>query len=417
MFSPAVRVVFEDSALQQLIVQRFLAWSRSVSVEERAQGVNDLALAYIHGGLRDEERQEIETVLTVLLDDPSPVIRRVIAEAFADRDDVARHIVATLASDLPDIAAIVLRRSPLLGPAELVDYVGVGSPTVHIAIAERVRVPSIVAVSLTEHGSCEVALALAKNKGADLSEACFLRMLARFGDDGDLREAILAREDVPSIARIELVAKTARILSDFVEKCGWMSQERSERLEHEAGDNATLLITSEIAANQNEEIIELVAHLRRSGRLTAGLMMRALLCGERRLFEAALSNLSSQPLGRVVGLIRSPNGSAFVALYNKAAMPNALMPAFQVALAGAQSENLNGHRLSRKLINDVLRVCQQGSAPELASLAYRLRRLDAEAARQDVRQLTHAMDVEEEVGVVQIDEGDVLQHQYQYRAA
>jgi uncharacterized protein (DUF2336 family) len=376
------------SVVQQLIVQKFLAWARGVESAERAKAVHDLSLAYLHGGLNEAERGEITTVLTALLDDPSPAVKRAMADVLAARDDVPRHIIIALANDLPSISTPVLQHSPLLTAAELVDIVRMGSPALHMAIAQRKRVPSLVALTLIELAQGEVVFALAQNHGADLSEGCLLKMLDLYGADGQLREFILARPRLPAVVRIELVASTAEKLSSFVQHCQWMGQERATHMAQEAAEHATMLISSDVPDSSSEELIDMVAHLRRTGRLTAGLLMRALLFGERRLFDVALSVLSGQPLGRVMGMVRAPYGSAFIALYAKAGMPEALMPAFQAALKNT-ADNRSGEMgvPSRKMIGDVLAVCDQLASAELASLAYRLRRLDSEAARQEVREM------------------------------
>jgi len=403
-----VFVVFEVSVVQQLIVQRFLAWASSVGSEERAKGVYDLTLAYLHGGLRESERQEIVTVLTALLDDPSPHVKRAMAEALAEREDAPRHIIMALASELADISAYVLLRSPLFTPTELVDFVRMGVPSVLIAISKRKHVPTIVAVALVESAHADVVMELARNHGAELSEACLLKMLELYGKDGEFRELLLARPQLPHVVRLDLVSTTANVLSSFVKFCQWMSEERSDRMAQEASEHATLLITNEIPSEHTESMIDIVGHLRRSGRLTAGLIMRALIFGEQRMFVAALSVLSGQAVGRVIGMMRSPYGSAFVALYNKAGMPDALMPAFQMALKNLVSSGAErSHWPSRQMIADILDVCEKLKTPELTSLAYRLRRLDAEAARQEVRVMRQSVEMLSETApVIALDEHD-----------
>ena len=44
-----------------------------------------------------------------------------------------------------------------------------------------------------------------------------------------------------------------------------------------------------------------MSHLRESGQLTAGLVLRALLSGNIVLFEQALAELAGMPLARVAG--------------------------------------------------------------------------------------------------------------------
>ena len=70
--------------------------------------------------------------------------------------------------------------------------------------------------------------------------------------------------------------------------------------------------------NRQEEIGELMRHLRQSGQLTAGMILRALLSGNLVLFEEALAELSGMPLDRVTSYIHDKNISGFRALFGKA---------------------------------------------------------------------------------------------------
>lgn len=73
---------------------------------------------------------------------------------------------------------------------------------------------------------------------------------------------------------------------------------------------------------------ELVAYLRQSGQLTAGLILRSLLSGHTTLFEAALCELSGMPARRVAGLIQDFRSSGFAAVYNSRWTPRRLAAPF-----------------------------------------------------------------------------------------
>src|SRR5258708_15914289 len=60
--------------------------------------------------------------MIALSDDPSPLVRRALAEALAASPDAPRAVVQALASDHRDIAAVGLARSPLLIDAGFVDF-------------------------------------------------------------------------------------------------------------------------------------------------------------------------------------------------------------------------------------------------------------------------------------------------------
>ena len=179
-----------------MVVQKFLDWAKIASPVGRAEGAGLLAHAFLYGDLTEAECDEARLVLTALLDDPSPLVRRAQAENFASAANVPHYMVLTLAGDHPDIAAIVLARSPLLSDAELVDCAATADAFAQSAIALRPSVSAPVAAALAEVGACEALISLAVNPGAELLEFSIRRMIERHGHDAGLRAALLARPNV-----------------------------------------------------------------------------------------------------------------------------------------------------------------------------------------------------------------------------
>ena len=100
-------------------------------------------------------------------------------------------------------------------------------------------------------------------------------------------------------------------------------------------------------------------HLRQSGQLTAGMILRGLLSGNVVLFEEALAELSDMPLDRVTSYIHDKNLSGFHALYRKAGLPDGAYPAFREAIAAMREGALTGgqgsaSRLRRRMVERVL---------------------------------------------------------------
>jgi uncharacterized protein (DUF2336 family) len=351
-----------------------------------------LVRAYLDADLQPTERRQAEVALTAVLDDPSPLVRRALAETLASEPAAPHRLVAALASDQSDIAAIVLERSPLLSDAELIDAAAIGSGLAQSAIAVRPHLSAPVSAALAEVGERDALIALATNFEADLPEFSMRRMLERFGDDGEIREALRSRPDLPATLCNDIVMATSAALTDFVTACNWMGRERAERIAREAREHATVTIA---ATSSGESTLKLVAHLRESRKLTAGLILRALLCGHTGLFEAALAELSGVTLDRVVGLVRKRGGAGFAAVYRKAKLPVALLPAFRAALAGAEEfgavlDPADGVQLSLRMIERVLSACSAINGGELDKLMALLRRFEAEAARDEARQMAKA---------------------------
>ena len=372
-----------------MIVRSFLSWAQTASAAQRAEGAGALARAYLYSDLDPAARRDAEIALTSLLDDPSPLVRRALSDNFASALEAPRAIVSALASDQSDIATPVLSRSPLLTEAELIDCAAIGDAFAQSAIALRARVPASVCAALAEVGAREAAISLAVNPGADLPEFSMRRMIERFGDDGEMREALLARPYLPATVRNHLVNATAGALTAFVVDCGWLAAERAERLARETRDKANIIIVSDAAERDGRQgVRDLVAHLRGSKQLTASLVLRALLSGNRDLFEAALVELSGLREDKVAGLVRDFRGAGFAALYARAGLPEKFLPAFRAALE-ALREYAGAHggeaKLSLVMVERVLTACDEINGGELDRLMALLRRFEMEAALEEAR--------------------------------
>src|SRR5229473_2012811 len=108
--------------------------------------------------------------------------------------------------------------------------------------------------------------------------------------------SLLVLADLPAATRAALVAKLSETLAQFVVARNWLSADRAGRVVSEARDRSTMNIA---ARSRGEDMRGLVRHLRATGQLTAGLILRALLSGNQELFESAMAELSGLPQGRV----------------------------------------------------------------------------------------------------------------------
>ncbi|MGE3246584.1 MAG: DUF2336 domain-containing protein, partial [Beijerinckiaceae bacterium] len=315
-----------------MIVKRLLASLETADSSRRARGAASLARAYLTEGLTDSELLDAETALTALLDDPVVAVRKAMARVLASSPDAPMHVISTLACDHSTVAARVLTHSPLLADDDLIDALAVADGYAQVAIALRPHVSGRVATGVAETGCREAMIALAVNETANLDEAAMLRMVERHGNDGEVREALLLRTGLPTNVRAALAAETARALQAFAEKTGWLSPQRSERCTREARDAAVIEIAARAHAETGAPPLALARQLRSASQLTPSLLLRALLSGERSLFEASLTALSGMDQRRVSGLVKAWSGAGFAALYSKAALPARLLAAFRAAL-------------------------------------------------------------------------------------
>ena len=199
-----------------MIVRQFLHWLRTAPSGDRAEATSALARAFLYSDLTESDRAAAEGAMIMLLDDPSPLVRRALAEVFAGCEDAPPTVVHALANDQPDVAAPILQRSPLLLDADLVEAVAGGEPERQIAIATRAGLPCSVSAAIAEVGSAEACLVLLENETAETVPFSLDRIVQRFGHLAAIRDVILSRDDLPAPTRQALVVKLSETLADFV---------------------------------------------------------------------------------------------------------------------------------------------------------------------------------------------------------
>jgi uncharacterized protein (DUF2336 family) len=370
-----------------MIVRQFLHWLRTAPPGERAEATSALARAYLYSDLSDSDRAAAEGAMIMLLDDPSPLVRQALSEVFAASAEAPPTIVHALASDQGEVASPLLERSPLFLDSDLIDAVASGDAARQVAIAGRAFLPCAVAAAIAEVGCAEACLVVLENPGAEVAPFSLDRIVARHGHLAVIRDALLARGDLAAATRQALVAKLSATLADFVTAREWISSERAHKITKEACEKATIVVASD---TDGGELRPLVCHLRESGQLTAGLVLRALLSGNVALFEEALSELTGMSLARVVGIVHDRRGFGFRALYEKAGLPDSAYPLFREALMamsedGFLHEHADASRLKRRIIERVLTRCETAAVQDIEPLLTLLRRYEAEAAREEAR--------------------------------
>ena len=312
-----------------MIVRDFLDWVRTAPAGKRAEATSALARAYLYSDLSPDDLGAAEGAMLMLLDDPSPLVRRALADALAASPSAPPAIVLALAADHPDIAAPVLALSPLFVDADLVDAVATGTPAVQTAIASRAALPRSVAAAIAEVGTEESCLALLQNHDADIAPFSIDRIVERHGHLAAVRELTLARDDLSIATRQILVAKLSETLAGFVAEREWLGEDQAWRIAREACEKATVVLAAETPTS---EVGPLIRHLRGSGQLNAGLILRALLSGNIVLFEEALAELADMPVARVSALVHDRGSAGLRALLDRAGLPPSTYPAFKAAI-------------------------------------------------------------------------------------
>lgn len=377
-----------------MIIRRFLLWARTASAADRAVAVRLLVDAYLHSPMSPEDKRDAETAMLSMLDDPSALVRCALAEALAGQK-APRAVVLGLMQDQADIAVHVLATSPMLCEADLIDAAAIGDEQVQCAIARRIDIDVPLAAALVEIGDAAAVTTLLGNDTAQISPRSLQRAVERFGNDPSVREALLSRQDTPCTIRHRLAVEVAASLAQWVGDRGLMNKDRVERVARESTEKVAIRLAGGVH-DSSGELATLVLHLRDSNRLTPGLILRSLLCGETVLAEAALAQLAGLPLARAINIIHDRRGVGVSALCRKAQIPAGLIPAFVAAIEalrelGPALSNVSEAQRSRRIVERVLIACETSDVVEDAALLALLRRFEADAAREEAFEMAQAM--------------------------
>ena len=375
-----------------MIVDRFFVWVREADAERRRGIVDPMVRARFETDENSEMRDTLDAALTLLAADPDVSVRAALAEALADRDDAPRHLLLDLLWDEPRIAEIVAERSEALIEAELIEVAAGAHADVAFALARRRGIGPGLVAALAETVDRRGAVALLANTAADVGAAALARLVDRFGEYADVRNALAARPYVPVTVRHRVLEKLAETMGNVVVFGRPGAQERGRALTRDAKERATIGLAH---GASDAELTVLVDHLRHTGQLTTRLVLRAVCVGDLRFVEEALAALSGVPLRRVAALVADGRESAFLGLYRRSGMPDRAFPAFAAALevnrdlmretGGVDGRPGDRARFSRRLIERVLTRIDMPGRKDVDDLLALLRRFSADAAREQAR--------------------------------
>ena len=369
------------------IIERFLNWTREAPALSRADAAHALARAFLVSPLSPHGRDEVETALTVLLDDPALDVRLALADVLASSEKAPQHIILTLAADKDAVASLVAERSPLILDSELVDMAATRAESVQVAIARRPFLSRSVSAAIAEVATAPACIALLSNPGARILRFSLDRIVERHGDCPELRATLLEREDLPIEIRQILTAKLGDALRDLVVAHEWMGAERARTVVRDARECATIAAAFEAPA---DTMPALIAELMQARELTPAFLIRAVAAGQAYLFEAGLAALAEVPRERVTSLIASGRVASLGALLHKAGLPRSTYPAFTAAIEVIRlGDSLDGaasdYRRATRLIDAILASYGQRQDREMNKVLALLRRFARDAKRAAAR--------------------------------
>jgi len=183
--------------------------------KRRATVIRSLSTLFVQGAdlFGSQHIELFDGILTGLLPQAELAARIDMAERFAALAKAPPQLVHELAhEDHIAVAGPLLRASPLLGEAVLVELARSKGQEHLLAIAEREVVSAAVSDVVVRRGERDVVRRLAGNAGAQFSQQGYAGLIKRAGDDGMLAIAVGQRHDLSAPQLNELLSKSVDLV-------------------------------------------------------------------------------------------------------------------------------------------------------------------------------------------------------------
>lgn len=302
--------------------QDFVALSQSGDSEARGQAAHLAAQAYLrHSGPADEHAA-LYAALIGFLDDPSVRVRAALAYGLLHAVEAPRPILLALLQDSEVISRAVAQYSPALIDADLIGLVRKAGPVLLMAVALRERISPRVAQALIDRHERAVMLKLVGRPDIAIPAPLLDALALGQGiGDAELRGLLLDRDDLPAGSRLFLVEAAIEHLRRARIVKGAIAAPRLERVLRDAMDSAlTVIGETEAQADATPFAAELVE----SEKLSARVMLHAVVNGHVLFFADCLATLSSSPRDKVFSLLESGSRPALNALLVRCGLSQAV---------------------------------------------------------------------------------------------
>ena len=251
------------------------------------------------GSLGDEHIELFDRIFRHLIAEIESSSRAVLSTRLSTVANAPPATIRTLAfDDEIAVAGPVLKNSAALDNASLVENANKMSQQHLLAISERKTLPETVTDVLVERGNRDVALSAARNKGAKISEAGYMRLVKRSAGDDEMTATVGAREEIPRHQFLKLLTKASHAVRSKLEAA---HPQYSEEIQRAVTQVATEMQTKTAGAQMHNYAAAQAAigSLHASGRLTERNVEWFARAGKFEETVVALSLMGRLPVGTV----------------------------------------------------------------------------------------------------------------------
>ncbi|MCW5750725.1 MAG: DUF2336 domain-containing protein [Alphaproteobacteria bacterium] len=319
------------------------------SPEVRAETAAKVAETFVAQELSRAERALAEAIFRTMLRDAEVMVRKALAESLKVDPSLPRDVALALARDVAEVAEPILEFSRALSDEDLIEILRAQSPAHQLAVARREAVTPLVAGAVAELGAEEAVAALMNNRNAAIPEKAFQVALDRFGGSERVKRPMAMRASLPITVAERLVTMVSEGLREHLVANHELSPDIATDIVLQSRERATVGLSAQA---DRPTLARLVDEMKRNGRLTHSIIVRALCTGDLDFFETAMAAHVGIPVENAWALIHDRGGLGLDAICRRCEVPEGLMPLIRIGVAVARELSPDGMPGDRERFRD-----------------------------------------------------------------
>lgn len=332
-----------------------IAMAQEPSSETRRALLRELTDHFFGAPTHSPNEQALfDSVLSDLSAEMETAVRAELAARFASAPNAPPTLIRRLANDEAAVAGAVLRASPVLSEAELIEVVRNRSQDHIRAVTERAEVSEAVSDAIVEKGDDDALGSLLRNEGARLSRAATETAVERAKANPALHEATVARRGLPADLLNEMYfVVEARLRQRILEQNAAMDPVLLDSA-LAAGRARVAAVDGALPADYAESSAY-VEELKAAGQLTPQMLARFLRSGGRTSFIIALAQLSDVDFHTASQIIERRELDALAVICRAADLDRAIFLTYAVVLLNTEGDAMTKAHSYARMYADLTR--------------------------------------------------------------
>jgi len=277
-------------ALEQIKEDDVRTLVRHPDPDKRASAAIRICRTIRTGILSEYERDFAHRLIDYMAEDAVALVRRALAITLRNSPELPRSTARKLARDIDNIALPIISNSPVFTDDDLIEVIRSKAASKIMAIAKRSSVSGPIVKAIVRYGDSRAVAEVAANDGALIDEETAGQILDVYHDDDLIKEAFIARRDLPTRIMEKLITIISEESALVLNKRHDIPVEVAVDIASRTRERATINIID--VDMPQRELGLLIERLFEEGRLTPSLILRATGLGHMQFLTQSLATLS-----------------------------------------------------------------------------------------------------------------------------